>query len=607
MTPDRRPPRWLPSAALAVIGVAVITGGLVALGGTFAAERKEAHAAVLAERAALQRWTARLLRDLLSEAAAGADVEARAALADPLLAAPDVLWFEGPERRWPRMPVPPRPSDVGAILARLADPNAPTPDDDPASERLALVRALAAAPRDPELRARWLAHRAHHVLRADCELASTIVALEALVSASALSADEARRFLRDGIRVDGGATVAGLERDVLRLGDHLSTNDLALLVPRVAALARRAGVRVDDFLLAAAAAPPDAPLTLPRIVAPSLWRDWVLVPSPADPASIVGRRVARASLVARVVVGPDIDVTLAAPSDPVPLDALAPILTSERWSASDALADARYATKLGLLVGLGAATLASALLGLGYLRRRARAIEARSQLLSAVSHEIKTPIASIRALAETLEARLAEDPRARDYPTRIVSAADRLTWLVANVLSWSRLDRGAWRPRKTRFDVAELAAWIANDASLMQRPGRTVSFQALIEDGLHLVADLDLVKILLSNVVDNAIKYATRDTVTVTLSARSDDARVTLRVRDDGPGIPDGARKTLFDPYTRGGPASGSAGPPGGLAGHGLGLAIARQIMRLHRGQLQLHTTGPDGTTFEATFPSRPR
>lgn len=603
MTPDRRLPRWLPTAALAALGVAVITGGLVALGGTFAAERKEAHAAVDAERAALQRWTARLMRDLLSEAVAGADVEARAALADPLLAAPDVLWFEGSERRWPRLPAPPRPSDVGAVLVRLARSNAPAASDDPTGERIALVSALVATPRDPDLRARWLAHRVHHVLRADCELASTTVALEALVSSSALSADEARLHLRDGVPIDGGATLAGLERDLLRLRDHLSTNDLATLVPRVAALARRAGVRVDDFLAAASAAPPDAPNTLPPIAAPSLWRDWVLVPSAVDPATIVGRRVARASLVARVVVGPDIHVTLAASEDPVPLDALAPTLASGRWTASDDLADARFATKLALLIGLGAATLALALLGIWYLRRRARAIEARSQLLSAVSHEIKTPIASIRALAETLEARLAADPRARDYPTRIVSAADRLTWLVANVLSWSRLDRGAWRPRKTRFRVAELAAWIANDASLMQRPGRTVAFQAAIEDGLDLVADLDLVKILLSNLVDNAIKYATRDRVTVTLEAHSVDARVTLRVRDDGPGISATAQKTLFDPYTRGGPASGSAATPGGPAGHGLGLAIARQIMRLHRGQLQLAATSSAGTTFEATFP----
>jgi signal transduction histidine kinase len=111
-------------------------------------------------------------------------------------------------------------------------------------------------------------------------------------------------------------------------------------------------------------------------------------------------------------------------------------------------------TALGLVCGL----LSLAMIGAALLayERRLRLLAERTEFIAAVSHELRTPLASIRLQAETLTRRLAGRSEARDYPQRIVRDVDGLHFLVENILSYNRLERGGWRPQRTNVSLRAL-------------------------------------------------------------------------------------------------------------------------------------------------------
>jgi len=259
------------------------------------------------------------------------------------------------------------------------------------------------------------------------------------------SADELFRAARDGFFV-------------LLLGarNRLSRADFDLLLARSLAIAKPL-VRVDDVVARARAEdiglPADFLTPEPGLVVAG---DWV-ARNTARRGEAIGRRVALSAIVAAIErdVG---GATLTLASGSMTLGANLP-----DWDAARACADKRLLLKaipLGLVALLAVTECVLALL---LQRRRATYIELRGKLLAAVTHELKTPLASIRALAETLELRLADHPGARDYPRRIVVSSERLEFLVDNVLSFARLEREAWKPRMAPLAVVDLTAWLAAD------------------------------------------------------------------------------------------------------------------------------------------------
>ncbi|MCC6624119.1 MAG: HAMP domain-containing histidine kinase [Deltaproteobacteria bacterium] len=579
--------RWLVGALIG--GLGSLAAGIAWLASIAIEERDEAHAQLQRHREALERAASAELGRELERALDGANADIEAALRDPFSSSVDLL-----------LVVEGRP-----VLPRRARPAAPPPQpasapDADVEARAALARAVAEGPAAYDA---WLDHRVHHRLALSVELASTLDAIERLDRAGALDPERARALLRDGLaRPDG--RVEGWLHTLLSQLDRVPAPDLDAALARALDVARRHLVRVDDVLarVAEQRSPIDPPTTLATAGSPALTCDaracWAYRTTPDG--AIRGRRFdprARLDALARAwttsgQVPSDVVMRLASTSPDARV-----VMASATWDADGARADARLATKiiaLAVVAALGVAVVALAIL---LQRRRTAYLDLRSHLLRAVTHELKTPIASISALAQTLELRLEQVPEARDYPARIVATADRLAFLVDNVLSFARLEQEAWTPRLQSIGVRELGAWLAGEP--VARAVRPIDLEVDAPPGLALTGDPELVRLLVSNLVDNAAKYASADRVHVRLAARADAAGVHLVVADDGPGlgVPDPDR--LFDDFAR--------GRVEGVRGTGLGLSICRWVMALHRGTIRVAATGPTGTTFEATFPPPPR
>ena len=216
--------------------------------------------------------------------------------------------------------------------------------------------------------------------------------------------------------------------------------------------------------------------------------------------------------------------------------------------------------------------------------RRADATELRSQLLSAVGHDLRTPLASIKAAAGSLRdptLRLSDDDR-RELAATVEESADRLTGVVNNLLDSSRIATGAVTPdlQPVRYDEITLLALRGLDDT------HRVELD-LTDDLPEVLADPGLLERVIANLVDNALRHGRGCPVIVRGSAH--EGRVELRVVDAGPGVPRGQADRLFAPFQRLGDRE-----PRGL---GLGLSVARGFTEAMGGTLSAEDTPGGGLT----------
>ena len=224
--------------------------------------------------------------------------------------------------------------------------------------------------------------------------------------------------------------------------------------------------------------------------------------------------------------------------------------------------------------------------------------ELRNALLAAVSHDLRTPLASIKASVTSLLADDVEWPPevARQFSTTIDQETDRLTVLVGNLLDMSRLTTGALPVRQVDVGVDELV--LAAVTSLGERAeGANVDID--VDEELPSVqTDPNLVERAIANVVDNALAWSPPGRA-VRIVATADDDAVHLRVIDHGPGIAPVDREQVFLPFQRRGDRS--YGP-----GVGLGLAVARGLLGAVGGRVAVEDTDGGGTTMVITVPLAP-
>jgi two-component system sensor histidine kinase KdpD len=223
------------------------------------------------------------------------------------------------------------------------------------------------------------------------------------------------------------------------------------------------------------------------------------------------------------------------------------------------------------------------------VRLLAQANELRSALLQAVSHDLRTPLATIKASVSSLTAGdVAWSPgETREFLASIDAETDRLTTLVANLLDMSRLQAGALHPALRPVGLEEVVP-----AALASLGQRATAVDADLTEELPLVtADPALLERAVANLVDNAVRWSPPGgRVRVEADAFGD--QVSLRVVDRGPGIPPAERERVFQPFQRHGdhPAAGT--------GVGLGLAIARGFLQAMHGGIEIEDTPGGGATL---------
>jgi two-component system sensor histidine kinase KdpD len=220
----------------------------------------------------------------------------------------------------------------------------------------------------------------------------------------------------------------------------------------------------------------------------------------------------------------------------------------------------------------------------------------RNALLAAVSHDLRTPLAGIKAASSALRSRDLElSGTDRDeLISTIDQSADRLTALVDNLLDMSRLQAGVVRPSLTPSDVP---AVVDRALASMDEPERSRVELDWPDDVPPVVADPGLLERVVANLVGNAVRHAPAGAVT--LSAGALDGRVELRVTDRGPGVAQADRDRVFEPFQRLGDA------PAGQ-GVGLGLAVARGLAEAMGGSLIAEDTPGGGLTMVVSLDAAP-
>ncbi|HEY7785307.1 MAG TPA: HAMP domain-containing sensor histidine kinase [Pyrinomonadaceae bacterium] len=236
-----------------------------------------------------------------------------------------------------------------------------------------------------------------------------------------------------------------------------------------------------------------------------------------------------------------------------------------------------------------------------FLIREIRRNEQHDAFINAVTHELKTPIASIRLYLETLKSRDITDEQRHEFYDVMLADSDRLLQTVEQVLRAGRTGHRRRRLNPTIIDLGEMVNECVDLARVRYNLGvGSVSFSEAGNGKRPMVAgDADELRAAVSNLLDNAIKYSDKEVRVAVEVATLDEKRVTVKIKDQGIGIPRAQLKRVFKRFYR---------VPGRVMAHvkgtGLGLFIVRSVIEKHGGRVVAESPGlGEGSTFTIQLP----
>jgi len=227
------------------------------------------------------------------------------------------------------------------------------------------------------------------------------------------------------------------------------------------------------------------------------------------------------------------------------------------------------------------------------------AVQAREDFLSVAAHELRTPLTALLLQLQRLEglsrapAAAEADPRLRDGAARAVASAQRLGALVDGLLDASQLAHGGIQLKLEDLDLVGVATEVLERSSAAAR-GAGCALELKAESALHGTWDRIRLEQVLTHLLSNALKYGRGKPIQITLERRGD--RAYIEVVDHGAGIPPERLSKIFQRFGRAGPIAHS----GGL---GLGLYLAREVIRAHGGSIRFESKPNQGCTFSIDLP----
>ena len=237
------------------------------------------------------------------------------------------------------------------------------------------------------------------------------------------------------------------------------------------------------------------------------------------------------------------------------------------------------------------------------LSAEARVLEEQDNFLALVSHQFKTPLASLQLSLETLSLRSPPPAQARTLIDRMLADLARMSAMVTQILESVRLERGRVELRAEPLELRTAVARVASQLEDRARDGR-VAISNTIGPGLYVMSDALALDVVVRNVLENALAaVAAAGGGDVAISARTAAGEVELAVKDSGVGFDPAVQARLFEKFTR----LGSGGSPasGNFYGTGLGLYIVRRLMQLAHGRVSAHSEGAGkGASFLLTWPA---
>ncbi|MBI4951566.1 MAG: HAMP domain-containing histidine kinase [Myxococcales bacterium] len=274
-------------------------------------------------------------------------------------------------------------------------------------------------------------------------------------------------------------------------------------------------------------------------------------------------------------------------------------------TSSEGLADRAVRQRLVQLLVVAVAMLIAivgvAIVVRGSIQER-RLAALKSDFVANVSHELKTPLASVRMFGEMLlTGRVASEDKRREYLQIIVGESERLSALIDNVLDFAKVERGK---SAYEFAACDVVSAVARAVELLRYRAeqQTMSIK-LVSTPSPAVCDARAIELAVMNMIDNALKYAA-GTEVVEVEVRPDNGGVLVRVADRGPGIPVEERDRIFERFERGRQAREVR-----ARGSGIGLALVKNVALAHRGSVRVVSpAGEDGrgTAFELRLTPAP-
>lgn len=222
----------------------------------------------------------------------------------------------------------------------------------------------------------------------------------------------------------------------------------------------------------------------------------------------------------------------------------------------------------------------------------------KSDFVSSVSHEFKSPLTSIKSLAERLRDGKVKDPdRMKQYFSVITQDADRLTRLVTNILDFSKIEEGKREYEFEETDLVRLATQAIEDFQ-KEEVAKGVKVQTWIDEDIpRLVVDKDALAQALNNLLENAVKFSP-DRKEIDVFLKKYDQNVILKVKDNGIGIPADESDKIFDKFCQGRNEVRQS-----TKGTGLGLTLVKHTVEAHDGRIQVESRVGEGSIFSIILP----
>ena len=219
----------------------------------------------------------------------------------------------------------------------------------------------------------------------------------------------------------------------------------------------------------------------------------------------------------------------------------------------------------------------------------------KTDFVSNVSHEMKTPIAIIKNYAEVLSADRIEDGKRKEYAESIENTATRLSDLIGNILKLNKLENQRITPEAGDYDVCrQLCECILQFEEAWDE--KEIELEVEIEDVAMVRADEKLMELVWNNLISNAVKFM-QPGGRVTVNQTSDENYIRVSVSDTGRGMSQESMKHIFDKFYQGDTSHASEG-------NGLGLALVKRVLELKDGDIQVVSEEGKGSTFTVTLPA---
>ncbi|ULQ52292.1 sensor histidine kinase [Flavihumibacter fluvii] len=227
------------------------------------------------------------------------------------------------------------------------------------------------------------------------------------------------------------------------------------------------------------------------------------------------------------------------------------------------------------------------------VRRQFRVSQQQQNFMMAITHELKTPIAVAKLNLETLQKHRLDEQKQQKLIHMTLQETNRLNTLTNNILISSQLDGGGYKLVKEEFNLSLIIEKLLVD--FQQRFPERI-FQWTIAPDIDFRGDPLLVQIMISNLIENAVKYSPRNEP-ISLALYSDDRFIIIDVKDLGPGIPDAEKSKVFQRFYRIGNEEVRR-----TKGTGLGLYLCKKIAEDHHGTIRLADNLPTGSIFTLKF-----